>query len=82
MHRLWTRSGGETDEGSVSAERTPHPALRATFSHKGRRKNHTVNRAPSWPLIASAITAPGVSPAIATDKKCSVRPCVALSIKT
>ncbi|ANW05032.1 hypothetical protein LMTR13_37770 [Bradyrhizobium icense] len=24
-----TRSGSETDEGSVSAERTPHPALRA-----------------------------------------------------
>src|SRR3954469_3263223 len=33
-----TQSGSETDEGSVSAERTPHPALRATFSHKGRRK--------------------------------------------
>jgi hypothetical protein len=33
-------SGGETDEGSVSAERTPHPALRATFSHKGRREEH------------------------------------------
>jgi hypothetical protein len=41
------RSGGEPDEGSLSAgeslalvfaERTPHPALRATFSHKGRRK--------------------------------------------
>src|SRR6185295_18073372 len=31
-------SSFETDEGSVSAERTPHPALRATFSHKGRRK--------------------------------------------
>jgi hypothetical protein len=25
-------------EGSVAAERTPHPALRATFSHKGRRE--------------------------------------------
>src|SRR6478752_6834431 len=25
-------------KGSVSAERTPHPALRATFSHKGRRE--------------------------------------------
>src|SRR5258705_5571342 len=37
LHRLWTRSGSETDEGSASAERTPHPALRATFSHKGRR---------------------------------------------
>ena len=35
-----TRSGSETDEGSVSAERTPHPALRATFSHKGRREHH------------------------------------------
>ena len=31
-------SSFETGEGSVSAERTPHPALRATFSHKGRRK--------------------------------------------
>ena len=30
----------------------------------------------------SAITAPGVSPDIATGRKCSVRPCVALSIKT
>ena len=34
------------------------------------------------PLIASAITAPGVSPDIATGRKCSVRPCVALSIST
>jgi hypothetical protein len=33
-----TRSGGETGEGSVSAERTPHAALRATFSHKRRRE--------------------------------------------
>jgi hypothetical protein len=39
-----TRSGSETDEGSVSAERTPHPALRATFSHKGRRKKNTQQR--------------------------------------
>jgi len=31
-------SSFETGEGSVSAERTLHPALRATFSHKGRRK--------------------------------------------
>jgi hypothetical protein len=38
LHRLWPRSGGETDEGSLSVERTPHPALRATFSHKGRRE--------------------------------------------
>src|SRR5258705_12187820 len=40
LHRLWTRSGSETDEGAVSAERTPHPpSLReGTFSHKGRRK--------------------------------------------
>jgi hypothetical protein len=38
---------GETGEGYLSvleslaiefAETTPHPALRATFSHKGRRK--------------------------------------------
>jgi len=38
---------GETGEGSLSAhetlaielaEATPHPALRATFSHKGRRE--------------------------------------------
>ena len=27
---------------SVSAERTPHPALRATFSHKGRREESLV----------------------------------------
>src|SRR5258707_1120708 len=35
-----TRSGSETDEGSVSAERTPHPPClrQGTFSHKGRRK--------------------------------------------
>jgi hypothetical protein len=34
------RSGSETDEGSASAERTPHPpSLRyGTFSHKGRRE--------------------------------------------
>src|SRR5437879_9521012 len=40
LHRLWARSGSETDEGFVSAERTPHPlSLReGTFSHKGRRK--------------------------------------------
>jgi len=35
-------SSFETDEGYAStgllADRTPHPALRATFSHKGRRK--------------------------------------------
>ena len=41
-----------------------------------------VSRAPSFPLIASARTAPGVSPLIATGRKCSVRPCVALSIST
>jgi hypothetical protein len=28
-------------ESSVSAERTPHPALRATFSHKGRRESES-----------------------------------------
>src|SRR5258705_8946088 len=35
-----TRSGSETDEGSVSAERTPHPPClrQGTFSHKGRRE--------------------------------------------
>ena len=40
LHRLWPRSGGETDKGSVSAERTPHPPpLRyGIFSHKGRRE--------------------------------------------
>jgi hypothetical protein len=43
---------------------------------------HTVNRAPSLPVTVSARTAPGVSPAIATGKKCSVRPCLALSIRT
>jgi hypothetical protein len=41
------RSTIETGEGfspqaqTFHAERTPHPALRATFSHKGRRKNLT-----------------------------------------
>src|SRR6185369_9321895 len=43
---------------------------------------HTVNRAPSLPVIASWRTAPGVSPVIATGMKCSVRPCLSLSIKT
>ena len=43
---------------------------------------HTVNRAPSFPLIVNARTAPGVSPDIATGKKCSVRPCLPLSIRT
>src|SRR6185369_2066443 len=42
------RSDGETDEGFVSAsllvERTPHPALRATFSRKGRRKKALLPR--------------------------------------
>src|SRR5437868_2155430 len=39
-----------TGEGSVSAgtelrgDRTPHPALRATFSHKGRREEATLLR--------------------------------------
>src|SRR5438067_1024929 len=45
-------------------------------------KPHTVNRAPSCPVIVSRRTLPGVSPAIATGIKCSVRPCVALSIRT
>jgi hypothetical protein len=39
------RSGSETDEGFsprvMFVERTPHPALRATFSHKGRRRRET-----------------------------------------
>ncbi len=39
-------------------------------------------RAPSFPVIVNARTVPGVSPLIATGKKCSVRPCVALSIRT
>ena len=44
-----TRSGSETDEGFVSAERTPHPpSLReGTFSHKGRRKNGCATSAQS-----------------------------------
>jgi hypothetical protein len=42
--RRWIdRAAVETDEGclrnpSVVGAHTPHPALRATFSHKGRRK--------------------------------------------
>jgi hypothetical protein len=47
-----------------------------------KRRRHTVNRIPSWPVTVSARTAPGVSPAIATGRKCSVRPRVALSIRT
>ncbi len=55
-----TRSGSETDEGYVPADtecavRTPHPALRATFSHKGRRekKNYALRAsAPSIMLTA------------------------------
>jgi hypothetical protein len=35
---------------------------------------HTTSRAPSCPVIASRLTTPGVSPGIATGKKCSVRP--------
>ena len=45
-------------------------------------QGHTVSRAPSCPAIVSARTAPGVSPAIATGRKCSVRPCLPLSIST
>ena len=45
-------------------------------------EGHTVSRAPSCPAIVSARTAPGVSPAIATGRKCSVRPCLPLSIST
>ena len=45
-------------------------------------QTYTVNRAPSCPVIVSAQTAPGTSPTIATGTKCSVRPCVALSIRT
>jgi hypothetical protein len=36
-----TRSGGETGEGFVSADRDPSSGadfIRATFSHKGRRE--------------------------------------------
>src|SRR3981081_4185423 len=72
----------------LSIERNPSSGtdfVRATLSHKGRGKEehpHTVNRAPSLPVIVSDRSAPGVSPAIATARKCSVRPCVALSIST
>src|SRR5262249_54086905 len=52
---LWERvdrmsvSSFETGEGSVSAEKTPHPAPRATFSHKGRRKKEKTH-----PISATA----------------------------
>ena len=49
------RSDGETDEGSASAERTPHPALRATFSHKGRREERRRIRARH--CVTSCVTA-------------------------
>jgi hypothetical protein len=32
---------GVGSASTVLADRTPHPALRATFSHKGRRKDST-----------------------------------------
>src|SRR5579871_3545304 len=41
LHRLRLRSSGETDEGSVSADRDPSSAFafrEGTFSHKGRRE--------------------------------------------
>src|SRR6267378_7181117 len=47
LHRLWTRSGSETGEGSVSADRDPSSVadcVRATFSHKGRRSAACVGR--------------------------------------
>jgi hypothetical protein len=41
------RSEAEADEGFsprfLLVERTPHPALRATFSHKGRREEGATN---------------------------------------
>ena len=46
------------------------------------RPAHTVNRAPSFPLIVKVRTAPGVSPLMSTGMKCSVRPWVGLSINT
>ena len=58
------------------------PSLMGDRYTSTSRAPHTVNRAPSFPVIVSARTAPGVSPAIATGIKCSVRPCVALSIST
>jgi hypothetical protein len=36
------------------AERTPHPALRATFSHKGRRESSTSRQA-NEPAIVSIV---------------------------
>src|SRR5262249_16487659 len=56
-------------------------AMTAPSSTRGEG-SHTVNLALSWPLIASLRTVPGASRAIATGTKCSVRPCVALSIST
>ena len=53
-----------------------------TKLNERHRAVHTVNRAPSFPLIVNVRTAPGVSPLISTGIKCSVRPCVGLSINT
>ena len=47
----------------------------------GQRQSE-ISLAPSCPVMTSGCTVPGVSPAIATGTKCSVRPCVALSIST
>jgi hypothetical protein len=41
------RSGGEPDEGFVSADRNPSSVadcVRATFSHKGRREEEKLGR--------------------------------------
>ena len=78
-----------------SDEKSPlaRPRFRSgTLSHKGRgeentarnngRRPHTIKRAPSCPVMTHVRTAPDAPPAIATGTKCSVRPCVSLSIST
>jgi hypothetical protein len=49
LHRPWTQSGRETDEGFASAERTPRPpALRSgTFSQQGEKE--VIKFAPASP---------------------------------
>src|SRR5215216_1408534 len=46
------RSDGEPDEGSLSAERTPHPPClrQGTFSHKGRREENAQLTDKSFPI--------------------------------
>jgi hypothetical protein len=57
-----TRDAFVTGEGFLSVETTPHPALRATFSRKGRREVYRggsyADRASAPSIIATAFARP------------------------